>query len=122
MDNTKIFEAIDLVCLNCVEDTLTDNSCCENCPVRKTVDFLNKKKKKFDPCVTSPTATEIKSGNRYTLYSDYSNYAKFNYSTVVIERQATLKEADEEVQPLYLCKTESGLTLWAYPDELYDIQ
>jgi len=121
MDKTKILEAIDIVCLNCVEDTLTDNSCCENCPVRKTADSLNKKKKEFDPCTTSPTTTEIKSGNRYTLYSDYSNYAKFNYSTVVIERQGTLEEADEKVQPLYLCKTESDSTIWAYPDELYDI-
>ena len=45
MDNTKIIEAIDLVCLNCVEDTLTDNSCCENCPVRKTYNSLIKEKK-----------------------------------------------------------------------------
>lgn len=44
MDNTKILEAIDIVCLNCVEDTLTDNSCCENCPVRKTHDSLTEKK------------------------------------------------------------------------------
>lgn len=46
MDNTEILEAIDLVCLNCVEDTLTDNLCCENCPVRKTYDSLTKEKKK----------------------------------------------------------------------------
>ena len=40
----EILEAIDIVCLNCVEDTLTDNSCCENCPVRKTYNSLTKEK------------------------------------------------------------------------------
>lgn len=44
MDKAKILEAIDIVCLNCVEDTLEDNSCCENCPVRKTHDSLTEKK------------------------------------------------------------------------------
>ena len=48
MDNKKILEAIDLVCLNCVEDTLTDNSCCENCPVRKTYNSLTKEKEQLN--------------------------------------------------------------------------
>lgn len=34
----KVLKAIDLVCINCVEDTLEDNSCCETCPVRKLAD------------------------------------------------------------------------------------
>lgn len=32
----KILDAINLVCLNCVEDTLSDENICSNCPVRKT--------------------------------------------------------------------------------------
>lgn len=42
----KLTEASDIVCLNCIEDTLTDNSCCENCPVRKTLDYLKNKNRK----------------------------------------------------------------------------
>ena len=38
----NLLEAIDLVCLNCVEDTLKDNSCCEKCAVRKTADAVSK--------------------------------------------------------------------------------
>ena len=30
----KILEAADLICINCVEDTLNKNIC-DNCPVRK---------------------------------------------------------------------------------------
>ena len=44
MDNTKILEAIDIVCINRVEDTLADNSCCENCPVMKTYNYITKEK------------------------------------------------------------------------------
>ena len=33
----KIVEAADTVCMNCPEDTLTDNSICKACPVRKLV-------------------------------------------------------------------------------------
>ena len=40
MENIKVLEAIDMVCLNCVEDTLQDNSCCDKCPVRKLCDSL----------------------------------------------------------------------------------
>lgn len=36
----SVCEAIDVVCLNCVEDTLLDNSCCETCPVRKLYDSI----------------------------------------------------------------------------------
>ena len=45
-DYFKIFEAVDIVCLNCIEDTLEDNSVCERCPVRKLVNFVNDKMKK----------------------------------------------------------------------------
>ena len=44
MDKEKenaIFDAVDVVCLNCVEDTLNDNSVCENCPVRKLCNSLS---------------------------------------------------------------------------------
>lgn len=45
----KLLEAVDMVCLNCVEDTLTDNSCCEKCPVRRLVDVnTNSKEKEWD--------------------------------------------------------------------------
>ena len=40
-----ILEAIDVVCLNCVEDTLGDNSCCDTCPVRKTANAFSKRGK-----------------------------------------------------------------------------
>lgn len=36
----KLLEAIDVVCLNCVEDTLNDESICEKCPVRRLSDSL----------------------------------------------------------------------------------
>ena len=36
----KLMDAIDMVCLNCTQDTLEDNSCCEHCPVRQTVDYI----------------------------------------------------------------------------------
>ena len=39
-ENKKILESIDVICLNCIEDTLEDNSCCEECPVRKLADFI----------------------------------------------------------------------------------
>lgn len=39
-ENKKILESIDVICLNCIEDTLEDNSCCEDCPVRKLADFI----------------------------------------------------------------------------------
>lgn len=31
----KILDAVDTVCINCVEDTLNNHNICENCPVRK---------------------------------------------------------------------------------------
>ena len=37
-------DAADVVCMNCVEDTLNDNSCCEKCPVRKTMDYIKNTK------------------------------------------------------------------------------
>lgn len=36
----KILDAVDIVCLNCVENTLEDNSVCEKCPVRKLCNSL----------------------------------------------------------------------------------
>lgn len=37
----KIIDAADTVCMNCPEDTLTDNSACKACPVRKLVNSHN---------------------------------------------------------------------------------
>lgn len=37
----KILDAVDTICINCVEDTLNDNSVCENCPVRKLCNSLS---------------------------------------------------------------------------------
>lgn len=37
----KILDAVDIVCLNCIEDTLEDNACCDTCPVRKLADSIN---------------------------------------------------------------------------------
>ena len=34
-DAGKILDAVDTVCLNCVEDTLDHPEVCESCPVRK---------------------------------------------------------------------------------------
>lgn len=36
----KFLEAVDTVCLNCVEDTINNPGVCENCAVRKTCDAL----------------------------------------------------------------------------------
>lgn len=41
MKETKILDAIDLVCLNCVEDTLNNENICDNCPVRKLADHID---------------------------------------------------------------------------------
>ena len=41
----KILDAVDTVCLNCVEDTLEDNTCCDTCPVRKLADSINNRDK-----------------------------------------------------------------------------
>lgn len=43
VENGAIFDAADVICLNCVEDTLNDNSVCENCPVRKLCNSLSSK-------------------------------------------------------------------------------
>ena len=39
-EEDKILEAIDVVCLNCVENTLDDESICKKCPVRRLSDSL----------------------------------------------------------------------------------
>lgn len=39
-DIDKILDAIDVVCLNCIVDTLSDNRCCKTCPVRNTYDVV----------------------------------------------------------------------------------
>lgn len=36
----RFLEAVDEVCMNCIEDTIENPDICENCPVRKTCDFL----------------------------------------------------------------------------------
>lgn len=35
----KILEAVDVLCMNCIEDTL-HNNVCDNCPVRKMCNEL----------------------------------------------------------------------------------
>lgn len=40
----KILDAINLVCLNCVEDTRMNKNICTNCPVRKTSIVIQKRK------------------------------------------------------------------------------
>lgn len=40
----KILDAINLVCLNCVEDTRMNKNICTNCPVRKTSITIQKRK------------------------------------------------------------------------------
>lgn len=40
----KILDAINLVCLNCVEDTRMNKNICINCPVRKTGITIQKRK------------------------------------------------------------------------------
>lgn len=41
MNNNKILEAIDTVCLDCLENTLENPSVCDSCPVRKLADSIN---------------------------------------------------------------------------------
>ena len=36
----ELQKAIDIVCLNCTQDTLNNSDVCNNCPVRKTTDDL----------------------------------------------------------------------------------
>ena len=38
---TQFLNAVDTVCLNCTQDTLNDETVCEKCPVRRTVDDKN---------------------------------------------------------------------------------
>ena len=40
----EILDAINLVCLNCVEDTRMNKNICTNCPVRKTSIVIQKRK------------------------------------------------------------------------------
>lgn len=40
-------DAVNTVCMNCVEDTLNNEGICENCPVRHTVDAT---KETIKPC------------------------------------------------------------------------
>ena len=44
MYRIDVCEAIDLVCLNCIEDTAGDNSCCDSCPVRKLYDTITEER------------------------------------------------------------------------------
>lgn len=36
----KILDAVDIICINCVEDTLNNQGKCDNCPVRKLSESL----------------------------------------------------------------------------------
>ena len=36
----KFLDAVDVVCINCVEDTLNNSEVCDHCPIRKTCDSL----------------------------------------------------------------------------------
>ena len=36
-EESEILNATNIVCLNCVEDTLNKEEICENCPVRKLI-------------------------------------------------------------------------------------
>lgn len=38
----EYIEAVDFVCLRCTEDTLNDETICEKCPVRKSMDIYRK--------------------------------------------------------------------------------
>ena len=40
---SKYLEAVDLVCINCVENTTNENVC-ENCPVRRSCDTYEREK------------------------------------------------------------------------------
>lgn len=42
-EENKYLDAVDLVCLNCCEDTLNHPEVCETCPVRKSVESLEVK-------------------------------------------------------------------------------
>ena len=39
----QILDAVDVVCINCVEDTLNNDGICEKCPVRKLCNSLDEK-------------------------------------------------------------------------------
>lgn len=45
-EEDKILYAIDVVCLNCVEDTLNDDMVCKKCSVRKLADSLDRNEDK----------------------------------------------------------------------------
>ena len=38
----EYLKAVDIVCLNCAENTLEDETICQNCPVRKTAELYKK--------------------------------------------------------------------------------
>ncbi len=38
----KYVEAVDFVCLRCTEDTLNNETVCNKCPVRKSMDIYKK--------------------------------------------------------------------------------
>lgn len=40
---TQILDAADIICVNCIEDTLNNEGICEKCPVRKLCNSLEEK-------------------------------------------------------------------------------
>ena len=41
----KFLEAVDLVCINCAEDTLDNPDVCDSCPVRKTCKMVEREQR-----------------------------------------------------------------------------
>ena len=40
---SEYIKAVDFVCLRCIENTKDDESICEKCPVRKSMDYYSEK-------------------------------------------------------------------------------
>lgn len=71
-EEKEILNAIDVVCINCVEDTLNNENICENCPVRKLSESME--------CIEQIKSNNIKKGDRVKVIG---NFPKEIFATVI---------------------------------------
>ena len=59
-------------------------------------------------------------GNEYLFFPDFSDYEKYKGELVMVKRELSANEVDEEIGPMYEVLAEDGSVLSAYPEELFN--
>ena len=127
-DYKKLVDAADIVCLNCTQDTLKDNSCCDRCPVRKTLDDIEvetdeEQSKEIQPMLNEE---DIVLGKQYKFKTDYSEYIALDCAECIVTIIRPLEDGKEidkiEVGPMWLAKSDNGHDMNVYLDELWEIE